>query len=777
MQWRPSLAEFTAPMVQPDSWSISLEPYCRGIDNTHIDVYLGAGFRTQATGTVRKLIREDVSARGRRVPEHLVSTEDLATFRQGYLGLFELALERRPDKCSRDALVLLQFAMVKYLLQLVAHEIESLEQELRSARRGELIPIGPQNLVQKKQLITLARESHAVHRRVLQLLFREIRKLETGHLQSLRASVIGGTWPISDTLLFNPLLPIADLGAEYALVADYPITWVTESGLEDWHQRTSDCLARVFAPYLPTWVTGRTTRGPSGEAAEDEPYERVDQGQLRGFLATEILLGRFVSRQEYLLGSACWLDEPANLRLFLDSNPAYPAPLTALSARGATSRWSHPDWGAFSRELIQQLRACLISAGLQRPLELAYSMNRLRGWLGQSLPLSLVQDYTEGRLTRRRLDQRLAAIRTNIDGGIVQRALEKLMAGLKRQGPAERDALLDRYAVDFLTLRRDLKLAFKTFEVLDAIRLVETDDEAWLSRANLSLHEFPCRGENGPRMRRIGAHVVVKADLRGSTLITEELRARGLNPASHFSLNFFDPVNKLLPEFRAEKLFVEGDAVILALYEHPDEGRSPLMARACRLARKILQVVTLQNVLNRKHDLPELELGLGIAFSRQEPNFLYDDGRRIMISNAISLADRLSSCSSLLRRSGFQPSRPEFRVAVVRDAVGGERAGPGRDLLTYNVNGIKLHESAFLRLQEELPLRQLRLPDGEAPDSLFLVGQHLDADGRTHWLVVRHAPVCDWYGDSTGPIEPERRHYFELIVDETLAARVRRLAA
>ena len=40
---------------------------------------------------------------------------------------------------------------------------------------------------------------------------------------------------------------------------------------------------------------------------------------------------------------------------------------------------------------------------------------------------------------------------------------------------------------------------------------------------------------------------------------------RELNPASYFSLNFYDPVNKLLAKYGATKVFLEGDAIILAL--------------------------------------------------------------------------------------------------------------------------------------------------------------------------------------------------------------------
>jgi hypothetical protein len=522
-------------------------------------------------------------------------------------------------------------------------------------------------------------------------------------------------------------------------------------------------------------MQGNADRKPAEASAAQQPPERRDQGQFRGFVGTEILLDQFVPRPEYRQGLATWLDEPANLQLLLDWVPHRTGASDARDqATGA--RWRQPEWTTFQRETLAQLRDGLERNGLRRVVELAYALPTLKTQLGHPLPLSLVLDYAQGQITRSRLDKRLAALRAGIDPVAAQQALERMLGALRRSSKAATEALLGRYLVDFLTLRRDLKLAYKTYEILDGIHLVEDADEARLSRSNRSLYELPSRGETGEQPRQIRAHAVVKADVRGSTLITEELRARGLNPASHFSLNFFNPVNKLLPEFGAEKLFVEGDAVILSLYEYADAGPGLAVAQACRLSGKILQVVTLQNLQNRKLGLPELELGLGISFSRREPNFLYDEGRRIMISSAINQADRLSSCSGLLRRSGYEPANAAFRVSVVRDAVGGERAGPGRDLLTYNVNGVKLDESAFLKLQEELAMTQFRLPHREAPESLFFIGSFADPEGHHHWIVLRHAPVLDWYGDSVGPVEPDRRHYFELIVDAHLATRVRRLA-
>jgi len=65
---------------------------------------------------------------------------------------------------------------------------------------------------------------------------------------------------------------------------------------------------------------------------------------------------------------------------------------------------------------------------------------------------------------------------------------------------------------------------------------------------------------------KVVSHVIIKADVRGSTRMTQDLLSRGLNPASHFSLNLHEPVKKLLDRYAAKKVFIEGDAIILAIF-------------------------------------------------------------------------------------------------------------------------------------------------------------------------------------------------------------------
>jgi len=793
--WRPTLPELVAPFSRVRPWEMSLDRYVRGIDNAHVDVYLSARLRDQIHETVRKLILRDIRDQLRKAPQESIDAQDLSSFRESYLGMFESISYQTEARASVDRLALLQISLLKCLLQVVAWEKESLQQELKHAASELEARASGRMLEMHEQLVVLTRDEHALNRRVLNFLFLQVKRLERVQIQKIRASVVGEAWPFPRRAFFNPVLLTPELDDVKALAADYPVARLGEGGDSDWLFHTNQCVTTVFHHYLPAWTRLSARRFTGDNTPGAVTRERRDQGLLKGFLGTEMILNCFVPEEEYKTGRCSWLDEPHNLRQFFASvrdsgdtdvsGSAYwreseLGDFRLSGRRGAETAnslcWGQSGWQDFQTSVVEELFRYLDLNGLGSRIVLLYWLPAMEKKLGRPVPLSLVLDFVEGRLPRRRLAQRLESLSLGLDPGSVARVLERTTVQLKRLGGSERSRFLGRYLTDFLVLRRDLKLAYKTYEAIDGIRLVEDPQEVQLSRANTSLYAFSCGEEQRPTKRRIRGHAVIKADVRGSTRITELLREKGLNPASHFGLNFFGPVNGLLPEFGAEKLFVEGDAVILALFEHEGEHAALAVARACTLARKVLQVVSLQNVINRQHGLPDLELGLGISFSAREPNFLYDEGHRIMISEAINFADRLSACAPALRTGHFHPESQSFRVGVVRDRSAGRGAAQGDAYLGYNVNGVRLDESAFFKLQKEVRFRQVRLSDDESAASLFFAGRFTHLSGREHWLVLRCAVVREWDGRSFQHVDPDRRHLFELIVDEALTARVRKVA-
>jgi class 3 adenylate cyclase len=270
---------------------------------------------------------------------------------------------------------------------------------------------------------------------------------------------------------------------------------------------------------------------------------------------------------------------------------------------------------------------------------------------------------------------------------------------------AERAKVAARFLHDFSQYHRDLRRLETLNAALDSVNVVSTDKLRELSRMNGTLYEFLLPEEQRQTTEdKVLRHVVLKADVRDSTRLTRTLMEKGLNPASYFSLNFYDPVNKLLDKYGAQKVFLEGDAIILAILER--EGEPGLaVSRACVLAREMIEIVRGYNELMQRSGMPELELGVGITLQHSAPLYLMDGERQIMISEALNESDRLSSCNKHARKVMESQAGP-FHVYVFQaaDAAPDPAANPEDSVVSYNLGGIRINEAAFRKLEQEISL-------------------------------------------------------------------------
>jgi len=279
---------------------------------------------------------------------------------------------------------------------------------------------------------------------------------------------------------------------------------------------------------------------------------------------------------------------------------------------------------------------------------------------------------------------------------------------------AERARVAGRFLRDFLRYHRDLRRFETVNAVMDSINLIGNEKLRELSAMNGTLYELQLSAETQRAVEdKIAHHVVIKADVRDSTRLTRSLMERGLNPASYFSLNFYDPVNKLLSKYGAGKVFIEGDAIILALLERESEP-GLAVGKACVLAREMIELVRGYNELLTKSGLPSLELGIGISYQNSAPLYLMDGEQRIMISDALNESDRLSSCNKRVRKPLERLKSPfnVYAFQIVSDADAGESTEDF--VLNYNLAGIRMSAAAFAKLQKEISLEhveQNQLPE------------------------------------------------------------------
>src|SRR5712692_7267363 len=283
--------------------------------------------------------------------------------------------------------------------------------------------------------------------------------------------------------------------------------------------------------------------------------------------------------------------------------------------------------------------------------------------------------------------------------------VEELSKKIRRYSREEMQTFVLQFATDFLRMRRDLHDAEHLTTCMERVNLVTTETARELSRLNNRLYECVLPEEARPEQDHVVSHVIIKSDVRGSTRMTQDLLSRGLNPASHFSLNLHEPVKKLLDRYSAKKVFIEGDAIILAIFETESTiAYARPVAKACILSRQILSVCNSYNERASASDLPALELGLGVAFQGSAPTYWTDGDSRIMISKALNVSDRLSGCAKLAKRM-LAGQKTHFSVFQFLNTMEGASAEELDEFLVrYNHNGIELNEEGFQKLSEEISL-------------------------------------------------------------------------
>jgi len=356
-------------------------------------------------------------------------------------------------------------------------------------------------------------------------------------------------------------------------------------------------------------------------------------------------------------------------------------------------------------------------------------------------PHELLQ-YMVERKSRKPIRAKLKRIKKNYGEDYSLQPIRNCLSRIRWLPRRQKMEILLDFVKTFSRYHRDLCNYNQIKNAISYINFVNDESFLKLSRANHSLYEFLLPNEQKPDEMPIISHTVIKADVRGSTGIVNEMKSQGMNPATNFSLNFFDPITNILSQFGAFKVFIEGDAIILSIFEHENQPQNWYsVARACGLAMNTLLIVQRYNRKNVASRLPLLEIGIGISYAASPPTFFFDEDNRIMISPAINQADRLSGCFKPLRDHAGLKQSP-FNVFVYEIAAADRKAAAGQ-YIRYNVNGIELSDDGFEKLQKEIQLEQLEMkaPGAEGEPHQLYIGKYPTVSGTSHQLVVRQAPL------------------------------------
>jgi len=418
--------------------------------------------------------------------------------------------------------------------------------------------------------------------------------------------------------------------------------------------------------------------------------------------------------------------------------------------------------GRLQKALLETWTECLEHEGVLNHVIAAYDTVPLLAEYSPTINAQQLKNALISRQERQRVEKLLEE-----QGKI---SLANFQAAVKRFANyrgSDRSKFAGRFLRDFMRYHRDLRRLETLLGAMEGVSLLTSEKLRSLSEINSTLYEFLLPEEQKPAEDRILHHIILKADIRDSTTLTRTLFERGLNPASYFSLNFYDPVNKLLPKYQATKVFIEGDAVILALFER-EGGEGLGVGRTSALAREMITLVRAYNAQSEKSGLPTLELGIGISYQDAAPMYLMDGQSRIMISKALNESDRLSSCNRGARKI-LEGSETLFNVFCFQTVDDEDTGGnPDEFLMRYNIGGIHMSEAAYRKLRQEISLQpiEMELPTLWENEPVTLYTGLVPVGQGFHRLVIREGSIARIGAQGLSLKKWTDRRYYEVCTNE-----------
>ncbi|HEY2121777.1 MAG TPA: hypothetical protein VGH37_21525 [Candidatus Acidoferrum sp.] len=731
-----------------------------GVDNIHYDVFLSPKFVQTTRDYLFDLIRQNVSSTYFSGIDFRSSKQvDSTTFRKLLTEMLQSSLNRAKHQKNIEIDVLFRLAILKFmsseLLNQFANVILDGKEYIR--KRGEFFERSEQAHVIKARLSEMQSGRRDVLRLIGQLVAQIINDIDENVIAKARRALFGEEFNPYYELLKNRLV-FLDGGKDdwyflehYVLLGNYARDpdrieamdelfqqFLRESGVSVPQavasSQESESFKKLFAEAdkikkeigtLEEQRESLTKRLESSGGlfnkllsnAPDPAEARASLNQIEGRLKTlHDRLAQFAPQldnarhhvdfvsQDYQGKLGDYLNEPENAKRLFDV--ACAADETDRSTRA---------------RLLAQLTQKLEERELMMHILASYEIRPIASNFCPPVHLQQLRKALVAKEEAKRVEEMLKRVPTK---RLTIRPLEELTKRMRRYSKDELQAMVFRFAGDFLRLRRDLRDAEHLSTCMERINLITAEKVRELSRMNNRLYECLLREEFKPEHDQVVSHVIIKADVRGSTKMTQDLLSRGLSPASHFSLNLHEPVKKLLDRYSAKKVFIEGDAIVLAIFEtEGSQSYAQSVAKACVLSRQILAVCNSYNDGAASSQLPALEIGIGVAFQGSAPTYWVDGESKIMISKALNLSDRLSGCAKLAKRM-LAKQKTDFALFQFLTAMEGASAEELDEFLVrYNMNGIELNEEGFQKLSEEILLEQVdisvEMPWGKEKVSLY----------------------------------------------------------
>ena len=748
---RPRLNQFS---MTEYCMPFGLDRLTPGVDNNRYDVCLSQTFCSSAKAFIFSLMEEmNISVEEKSQTDKGMDTATRDHFKNNYKDLMQSAINQA--KAQREVQVdyIARTAVATFIVReinngfgkYVAHLRQTIQEKEMSPRHSPEEP-----LALKASLSEILLNKKQILRKTGKIVFEHLNEVDTMHLNGIRESNFGADALLPGDLFLNPFLYVGKMDDEF-MIQVYDI-------LPGHRMEDADRYELLLSTVQNLFV----------EMISSDGLDLLDYQRMAAPLSLKTDEASFPIHEKECWNKIVdgWIKQVDNASVLFDFMA------TRAESRFLAEQGEKKDKLKDLKEKARHQRLMLRffykkfhAVNIAKRIYASFEIRSICSIYCPPLVPQVILQYMVVPGARKIILNRLKRLSKINHVPFPMRPLRRCQRRIKYIRKAKKEACLIRFLKGFFKYHRDFQNSILLENAMERIHLVTDDDHRKLSRVNNTLYEFLLPHEVITEEKPVITHTILKADIRGSTDIVHQMKTKGLNPASYFSLNMFDPIKTVISEYGAFKVFIEGDAMILGIYEREEmpEGWYSV-ARACGLAVEVLKIIQRYNEKNQQYHLPLLEIGIGITFSNEAPTLFFDGDFEIMISSAINLADRLSGCSKDIRKA-MDAKKTPFNNYVFQTASDEEAAATSDDLLArYNVNGIELHPRAFEKLSEEIRLLSVecRIPEIQGKRIQFFTGTFPTITGRSQRIIIRQGTIPHVQKSDLALISMTDQNYYEV---------------
>ena len=764
-----NFSDLTGLPLKAYSVKFSLDRLIPGVDNIRHDVLLSPDFCKSISKLAYQLFLKHAKAKKLL---NIDPTSSLVSERDEFKHLCGDVLRAAINQAKSGSEIqidqLAQITIVKKLAEEIPRQYSKLIENFNdNARRHEIASSEGLNsyIKIKEKLSEIQQNKKSILLSVAEELFYYLLEVQHENIKEMRESILGPETILPDDVFSNPIIHVENPFDDLFMMDEYVLIGHRFEDPDSYENLLFLIRSLLRKILLKIFLTD------SSVAAES-----INQAKI-----TQKVYGKFEKNYQDTRSDSIdlWLNHVDNIDLLFNSFKSWERYQLLKNQKKSQKDVEKLKKLAKNQEkLLNFFYKKFNKTGLVKRITAFYEMKSVYlEYCPPLIPHQVLQFLIQPK-QRKNIASQLSRVKGFYGKSFSLVPLKKKIADLRKITVQEKKNYLIQFINDFARYHRDFQNFLMLKDAMDSINLVSEQKIIDLSRENNLLYEFLLPDEQPPEEKPIIHHVVIKADLRDSTHITLKMKEKGLNPASFFNLNFFVPITSILFDYSAEKVFLEGDAIILAISEREDTPEEwYCVARACGIARKILQIVQKYNSQSKKHNLPVLELGIGISYNDSPPTFLFDESNRIMISPAINAADRMSKCTKPLSKEISNLKNP-FNLYVFQKASENSAASPKDNVfLRHNVNGIELNAEGFEKLSKEIDLKPLEchIPELQPEKIRVHTGKFPTVTGKYHRLIIREdrIPVISPHDFSL--IRKTNKKYYEVCTHPLLYEHIEKL--